>query len=915
MAGRTVSVRLLLELAGVDKVKAGSEQVKKLGDEIKGAKKDNLDKISTAAGVAGGALLAMAGYGIKAAADFDKAMSDVQAATHASAGTMHDLRAAALQAGKDTSYSATEAAHGIEELSKAGVGAADVLHGGLSGALSLAAAGGLDVAEAAETSASALTQFKLAGSEVPHVADLLAAGAGKAQGSVHDMGQALNQSGLVASQFGMSIEETTGTLAAFASAGLIGSDAGTSLKTMLIALANPAKQTQQLMDDLGISAYDAQGNFIGVARLAQVLKDKLGVLSAAERQQALAQIFGNDAIRAGSILFEQGADGIQKWIDKTNDAGFAAETARIKTDNLSGDVERLKGSVETLAITSGSGANGGLRILTQTVGALVDQFGDLPPVVGSSLTILAGAAGVGALGIAGWLRLRGSVREALDALRDVGPTGAKAATHLQTVGKWAGRAGAAFTTLQIVSAVADAMGDGAPNVEAMAGALKKLATNGEKAGEVTRTFGGDMGRFRDDVKFLQNLGGLKNAGNAANLENLFGLGGMSFSVNKRLEDIRALDSALAQLASGGHLQEANDAFEQFAKQANAAGISTSQLRDLLPQYSDAAREAGTAMLAGGMGAGDMSSKTKDLSSSLNDAANSGAKLKDQILALNNTAVGWAQAQIGVEGAIDNVTESIKAHGRSLDLDTEAGRSNVSMVIDATQKAADAAQSRYETTKATDGEAKAVQNARDTYSGYIKKLEDTLVKAGMTRDQAHKLVQEYGKMPPAVSTTVTAPGLSKTLGDVQDLYGYLYSLNGKTFTSHVRVVASRATGPIASANRMGGVYEHAQVGLLREAQVYSATNPGRYMIAEPGTRGEAFIPKSGDYGRSMAILSRAAGWYGARVVPGGGSAGPGLDSRALAAALAGALSGVAVVMDGRVVGRIQARQADLLARGG
>ena len=174
-------------------------------------------------GVAGKVgLVAAVGLGVmvKAAADFDKAMSNVQAATHETAANMDQLREAAIKAGAETSFSASEAAGGIEELAKAGVATSDILAGGLSGALDLAAAGGIDVAEAAETAASAMTQFKLEGTDVTHIADLLAAGAGKAQGSVSDLGAALGQSGLVAAQVGLSIEETAGALAAFASAGL-----------------------------------------------------------------------------------------------------------------------------------------------------------------------------------------------------------------------------------------------------------------------------------------------------------------------------------------------------------------------------------------------------------------------------------------------------------------------------------------------------------------------------------------------------------------------------------------------------------------------------------------------------------------------------------------------------------------------
>jgi TP901 family phage tail tape measure protein len=313
--GRTVSVKLTADVspyvAALQRAKASTVEFS--GQLDKAAKAGKLDTVAKGAGIAGIALSGMAAYAIKSAADFDKAMSAVSAATHANVSDIGKLRAAALAAGKDTQYSATQAADGITELSKAGVSTADVLNGGLKGALSLAAAGQLGVGEAAETAASAMTQFKLSGSQVPHVADLLAAGAGKAQGSVHDMGMALNQSGLVAAQFGLSIEDTTGVLAQFAHAGLLGSDAGTSLKTMLLAIANPSKQTRDLMNSLGISFYDAQGKFIGLSGVAQVLQTRLEGLTEEQRQQALGQLFGNDAIRSASMLYTDGAKGVAQW--------------------------------------------------------------------------------------------------------------------------------------------------------------------------------------------------------------------------------------------------------------------------------------------------------------------------------------------------------------------------------------------------------------------------------------------------------------------------------------------------------------------------------------------------------------------------------------------------------------------------
>jgi TP901 family phage tail tape measure protein len=406
VANRTVSVILQAEIgqyvSGMTKAAAATKGLGETAETTSTKANKGFDLAGRGAQLFG---LAAAGalVGVVAKSmEFEKAMSAVQAATGATASSMSDLRAAALKAGADTQYSATEAAQGITEMAKAGVSAKDIMGGGLTGVLSLAAAGQLEVADAAGIASTAMTQFSLSGAAIPHVADLLAAGAGKAMGSVDDLGQALNQAGLLASSTGVSIEETTGTLAAFASAGLIGSDAGTSFKTMLQQLQNPSQESAALMQQLGINAYDAQGNFVGLADLAQQLKGHLGDLTQAQRDQALAQIFGTDAARAATVLYREGAAGINEWTNKVNDAGYAQRQAADLTDNLAGDLERLGGSFDTLLISIGQGLQGPLRGLTQMLGGLVDGvggainvFADLPGPVQVAIGAMAAWAVAG----------------------------------------------------------------------------------------------------------------------------------------------------------------------------------------------------------------------------------------------------------------------------------------------------------------------------------------------------------------------------------------------------------------------------------------------------------------------------------------------------------------------------------------
>ena len=237
-------------------------------------------------------------------ADFDKALSSVSALGGDYAANIDKIAEATKTAGIAFGFTAVESVKAVEALAKAGVAVEDILGGGLEGALTLAAAGSLDVADAAEAAAKSMVQFGLAGEDVTLIADLFANSANKALGEVSDITAALNQSGQVANQFGISIEETVGTLTAFANAGLLGSDAGTSFRTMLLRLAKPTEDSAAAMDRLGINAFDAQGQFIGIEKLAGQLQTQLKGLTEEQRNNTLATIFGTDAIRSASILYE-----------------------------------------------------------------------------------------------------------------------------------------------------------------------------------------------------------------------------------------------------------------------------------------------------------------------------------------------------------------------------------------------------------------------------------------------------------------------------------------------------------------------------------------------------------------------------------------------------------------------------------
>lgn len=391
---KNIVIRLMADTASYEAAmtRAGSTaRTVASGMENTGRKSALIASGMTAAG------LAVAAFGVaavKMAADFDQQMSTVQANTGATSAQMDQLRAAAIEAGASTVYSASDSADAINDLGKAGMSVTDILTGGLTGALNLAASDGMAVGDAAEYMANALSMFHLKGSQASQVADTLAAGAGKAVGNVSDFGEALNNCGAQANSFGMNIQETTGVLALFAQNGTIGAEAGTQLNSMLMKLAAPSTEAANTMKELGISAYDAQGHFVGMAKFAGQLQKAEKNLTDEQRNQANATIFGSYAIKAANYLYEAGESGVNKWTKAVSESGYAAEQAAAKNNNLKGDLENLSGSMESLMISVGEGAQGPLRKMIQGLDTLVDTFAGLPSGAQQTIVVMASLAGV-----------------------------------------------------------------------------------------------------------------------------------------------------------------------------------------------------------------------------------------------------------------------------------------------------------------------------------------------------------------------------------------------------------------------------------------------------------------------------------------------------------------------------------------
>ncbi|WP_055527223.1 phage tail tape measure protein [Streptomyces graminilatus] len=758
MATRTVNVRLVAD------VNQYTRSMRRAAD--------NTSRMAGIGAKAGTAMVAAFAVAAAAAAKFDKELSNVRAVTSASAADMGKLRAAALEAGKTTSFTATEAARAEAELARAGVTTADIIGGALKGSLALAASGQVDLTEAAVVSAQAMNTFGLAGKDVTHIADLLAAGANKSAADVHGLAMSLRMGGLLAHQTGLSIEDTVGTLAAFADHALIGSDAGTSLKVMLQRLVPQSKEAKGTMDAIGFSAYDASGKFVGLSELAGRMKTSFSKLTPEARNSAMATIFGADAVRSATILYELGSEGINEYVKSVNDQGAAGRMAAVQTDNLIGDLERLRGAFEVALIEGGSSANGALRDMTQWVTRLINLYNGLSPELQHAVTLFTGVGGVVTLLGAGLLLLLPRIAATRAALVSMGITAARTRAAMMALGRLGNVVIGLTAVSWSIDKIAQQFEATPPNATKMANSLVDLAQKGKAAGELTRLFGDNLDGFGEAVKRIAHPGGMDR------VEDFFGSfdpgtdkGGPG--LDKATKRVEALDEALAALVDSGSPDVAGDAFGRMAAEAEAQGTSTEKLRTLLPKYNEALVGTDTQSKLTAESQAKLAKEASMTADELQDQRTEAEKLSDALKNLNGGAISAAESEISFRQSLKSLSDAVKDNGHSLDVTTEKGQAVKGAFLDAAKAAMENANAV--------AEQKGSQEAgQKVLTKDIRLLKEQMSALGFSKDAIDRLTGAYLRLPPVVPTKVEAK-TTQAMKDLEAVKAKVASTKGRSFT--------------------------------------------------------------------------------------------------------------------------------------
>ncbi|MGW5645067.1 phage tail tape measure protein [Saccharopolyspora sp. NPDC003752] len=309
--------------------------------------------------------------------EYQSNLNELQAVTQATGADMQRVGAIATDLGSDLTLPATsaaDAAAAMVELAKGGL-TLDEAMTAARGTLQLAAAAQVDAAQAAEIQATALNQFGLEAEQAGRVADVLANTANAAAGSITDVGYALKYVGPVARSLGIDINDTATAIGLLSNQGILGEQAGTSLRGMLASLSAPSKQAKQAMDELGLSAFDQQGKFVGLREITAQLTAAKGRMTDQEFQSAAATAFGNEGMTVANSLANSGAEAFDRMAIAVGRQGGAADLAAAKTKGLGGAMDGLQSQLETFALGVYGVIDGPLEALVRGSAEAIDQYG------------------------------------------------------------------------------------------------------------------------------------------------------------------------------------------------------------------------------------------------------------------------------------------------------------------------------------------------------------------------------------------------------------------------------------------------------------------------------------------------------------------------------------------------------------
>lgn len=322
-------------------------------------------------------LIAIGKESIETGIKFDEQMKRAGAILGATGDEYARLESQAKKLGATTVFTAAQVAEAQGQLAMAGFKANDVL-GAMPGVVNLAAISGGDMALAADAVAASLNQFSLEGADATRVADVFAKAATSSNTDTRLLAESMKYAGPTAASLGLSLEETAAAIGFLGNAGIQGSQAGTTLQGALVRLSKPSKDAAVLMEELGFSAFDAQGNMLPMPALVGELQRATEGMTREQKAQTFATLFGQRAMSGMLELVKAGPEELGAFTQSLEASSGTADTmAKEMMSGLFGSFKKLESAIDGAKKAISDAMNVVLVPLIDKVTAIITKFNEL----------------------------------------------------------------------------------------------------------------------------------------------------------------------------------------------------------------------------------------------------------------------------------------------------------------------------------------------------------------------------------------------------------------------------------------------------------------------------------------------------------------------------------------------------------
>ncbi|MEG1805589.1 MAG: phage tail tape measure protein [Clostridia bacterium] len=316
-------------------------------------------------------LMAVGGVAIKTATQFEQSMANAASVSNATGEEFERMQELARKMGKDTVFSASQAADAMYYMASAGY-KVEQMADSIQPILDLAAATQSDLAFTTDTVIATLNQFGLQASEAGRVSNVFAASIGASQATMEKLSTAMGYVAPIAKSLGWSLEETTGALSVLYNAGYDGSTAGTALRKAMSSLLSPTTAAVNILKKLNISLDKVNPATESMADIVDTLKD--AGMSAADA----LEVFGDRGGPGMMALISQGGEAISNMTKEITNTTSATTMAKRQTETFQGSVKLMQSQLEEVAITIGNSLIPMLsKLINSYVTPLIEKFNNL----------------------------------------------------------------------------------------------------------------------------------------------------------------------------------------------------------------------------------------------------------------------------------------------------------------------------------------------------------------------------------------------------------------------------------------------------------------------------------------------------------------------------------------------------------